>query len=85
MLKGWKVMMRILSIVFAIIAISLSVYGLITLDYQLNFLMILFLGLSMFTLGMSEFQNKRKASALFLIGVFLFLTYVSIQSFIWTK
>ena len=75
-------MMRILSIVFAIIAISLSVYGLITLDYQLNFLMILFLGLSMFTLGMSEFQNKRKASALFLIGVFLFLTYASIQSFI---
>jgi len=85
MLKGWKDIMRILSIVFAIIAISLSVYGLITLDYQLNFLMILFLGLSMFTLGMSEFQNKRKASALFLIGVFLFLTYVSIQSFIWTK
>jgi len=82
MLKGWKVMMRILTIVFAIIAISLSVYGLITRDYQLNFLMILFLGLSMLTLGMSEFQNKRKASALFLIGVFLFLTYASIQSFI---
>jgi len=76
-------MLKILPIVFAIIAISLSVYGLITRDYQLNFLMIFFLGLSMLTLGISEFQSKRKAYGLFLISVFLFLAYVSIKSFIW--
>ncbi|KUF35831.1 MULTISPECIES: DUF3953 domain-containing protein [Lysinibacillus] len=76
-------MLKILPIAFAIIAISLSTYGLITRDYQLNFLMIFFLGLSMLTLGIREFQSKRKAYGLFLIGVFFFSTYASIQSFIW--
>lgn len=76
-------MMRILPIIFGVIAISLSAYGLITRDYQLNFLMIFLLGLSMLIIGIREFQSKRKAYGLFLIGVFLFSAYASFQSFIW--
>lgn len=76
-------MLKILQIVFAIIAISLSAYGLITRDYQLNFLMIFFLGLFGLTLGIKEFQKERKAYGWLLIGLFLFSIYVSIQNFIW--
>lgn len=78
-------MLKILQIVFAIIGISLSAYGLITRDYQLNFLMIFFLGLFGLTLGIKEFQRDRKAYGWLMIGLFLFSVYVSIQSFIWNK
>ncbi|MGE7672963.1 DUF3953 domain-containing protein [Lysinibacillus sp. NPDC094403] len=78
-------MLKILQIVFGIIAISLSAYSLITRDFQLNFLMIFFLGLFGLTLGIKEFQRERKAYGWLLIGLFLFSVYVSIQSFIWTK
>ena len=76
-------MLKISQIVFAIIGVSLSAYGLITRDYQLNFLMIFFLGLFVLTLGIKEFQRERKAYGLLMIALFLFSVYVSIQSFIW--
>ncbi|MFJ3386896.1 MULTISPECIES: DUF3953 domain-containing protein [unclassified Lysinibacillus] len=76
-------MLKILQIVFAIIGISLSAYELITRDYQLNYLMIFFLGLFVLTLGIKEFQRKRKAYGWLMIALFLFSVYVSIQSFIW--
>ncbi|MFB7157351.1 YczI family protein [Lysinibacillus sp. NPDC056232] len=79
-----KVLLKILQIVFSIIAFSLSAYGLITQDYQLNYLMILFLGLFMLTLGIKEFQRERKVYGWFLIGLFLFSVFVSIQSFMYT-
>ncbi|GAB0168194.1 DUF3953 domain-containing protein [Lysinibacillus sp. CTST325] len=78
-------MLKILQIIFAIIGISLSAYGLITRDYQLNYLMIFFLGLFGLILGIKEFQRERKAYGWLLIGLFLFSVYVSIQSFIWIK
>ena len=77
-------MLKILPIVFGIIVIALSTYGLITRDYQFNFVTIFFLSLSMLTLGIYAYQSERKAYAWFLIGVFLFLVYVSIQSFIYS-
>lgn len=76
-------MLKILPIVFGIIVIALSTYGLITLDYQFNFLTMFFLSLSMLTLGINAYQSERKAYGWFLIGIFLFLVYVSIQSFIY--
>ncbi len=53
-----------------------------THDYRLNFLMILFLGLFMLTLGINEFRRERKLYGWFLVGVFIFSIYVSIQSFV---
>lgn len=76
-------MLKILQIVFSIIGISLAAYGLITQDYQLSFLMIFFLGLTMLILGIQELQRERKVYGLFLIGVFLFSMYASIQSIVW--
>ncbi|MFE3576781.1 DUF3953 domain-containing protein [Lysinibacillus sp. NPDC059133] len=46
--------------------------------------MILFLGLFMLTLGIKEFQRERKVYGWFLIGLFLFSVFVSIQSFMYT-
>ncbi|MEB2301528.1 DUF3953 domain-containing protein [Lysinibacillus xylanilyticus] len=75
-------MLKILQIGFSIITVSLSAYGLITKDYQLNYLMVLFLGLFMLTLGIKEFQSERKFYGWLLVGVFLFSVFVSIQSFV---
>ncbi|MGE7954823.1 DUF3953 domain-containing protein [Lysinibacillus xylanilyticus] len=74
-------MLRISQFVLVIIVVSLSAYGLITRDYDLNFLMVFFSGLLMLTLGIEEFQRERKVYAWLLIGLFLFSIYVSTQSF----
>ncbi|XKO53639.1 DUF3953 domain-containing protein [Lysinibacillus fusiformis] len=75
-------MLKTVQIILSTIGIPLSVYGLITYEYRLNFLMILFLGLFMLTLGIKEFGRERKLYGCFLVGVFIFSVYVSIQSFI---
>lgn len=53
-----------------------------TVANQTNFLMIHFLGLFMLTLGINEFRRERKLYGWFLVGVFIFSVYVSIQSFV---
>ena len=74
-------LLTILQIVFSIIVVSLSTYGIITSDYQWNFLLIFFLGLLILILGMKEFQRGQKVYGWIYIGVFLFIEYVSIQTF----
>ncbi|MFA1738206.1 DUF3953 domain-containing protein [Lysinibacillus fusiformis] len=75
-------MLKTVQIISSMIGIVLSIYGLMTHDYRLNFLMILFLGLFMLTLGINEFRRERKLYGWFLVGVFIFSVYVSIQSFV---
>ncbi|QTB28943.1 DUF3953 domain-containing protein [Lysinibacillus sphaericus] len=75
-------MLTILQIIFSIIVVSLSTYGIITDDYRLNFLMIFFLGLLMLILGIKEFQREQKVYGWLFIGVFLFIEYVFIQTFL---
>ncbi|MEK5431738.1 DUF3953 domain-containing protein [Lysinibacillus sp. FSL R7-0073] len=79
------VLLKILQFIFSIIVVSLSAYGLITKNYQLNFLTIFFLGLVMLIWGIREFQQERKVYGWLLIAVFLFSVFVSIQSFILLK
>ncbi|WP_447402389.1 hypothetical protein ACE1MS_12830 [Lysinibacillus sp. fkY74-1] len=52
-------MLKTVQIILSTIGITLSVYGLITYEYRLNFLMILFLGLFMLTLGIKEFGREK--------------------------
>lgn len=75
-------MLKISQIVFTIIVFSLSAYGLITKNYQLNFLSTLFLGLFMLIWGIREFQQERKVFGWLLIVLFLFSVFVSVQSFV---
>ncbi|EAZ86944.1 DUF3953 domain-containing protein [Lysinibacillus fusiformis] len=74
------ILLTILQIVFSILVVSFSTYGIITGDYRLNFLMILFLGVLLLILGLKEFQKERKVNGWLYIGVFLFLVFVSITS-----
>ncbi|MEF7495617.1 DUF3953 domain-containing protein [Lysinibacillus sphaericus] len=76
------ILLTILQIIFSIIVVSLSTYGIITDDYQLNFLMIFFLGLLMLILGIKEFQREQKVYGWLFIGVFLLIEYVFIQTFL---
>ena len=74
-------MLKILQILFSIITVALASYGLITQDFQLGVYMILFLGLAMLFSGLQEFKKDKKVTGWMLIGVFAFLMFVAIQSF----
>lgn len=74
-------MLKILQLIFSIIAVALAGYGLITKDFQFQAYMMLFLGLTMLCSGLQEFQKNKKGTGWLLIGVFAFLMFVAIQSF----
>lgn len=64
------------------ITLLFAFYGKITEDFKFTDIMILFLGLTMLVLGIEEFQKERKVTGWFLIAVFLFSSYVSIEGFL---
>lgn len=74
-------MLKILQILFSIIVLALASYGLVTKDFQLQAYMILFLGLTMLISGLQEFKKNKKITGWMLIGVFAFLMFVAVQSF----
>jgi len=74
-------LLKILQILFSIIAVALAGYGLITGDFQFQAYMILFLGLTMLVLGLKEFKRNKKLLGWMLIGVFVFSMFVVIQNF----
>lgn len=78
-------MLKILQIIFSIIAVAFAGYGLFTKDFQFQGYMILFLGLTMLVAGLQEFKRNKKITGWMLIGVFVFSTFVAIQSFMWNS
>lgn len=80
-LKGGVELLKILHILFSIVALVLAGYGLITKDFQFQAYMILFLGLTMLLGGLREFKRDKKLWGWMLLGVFVFLMFVAIQSF----
>ncbi|TFD93680.1 DUF3953 domain-containing protein [Jeotgalibacillus sp. R-1-5s-1] len=75
-------MIKILRIIFSITTLILSIIGLITENFELIPFMMLFLSLTMLTLGIQEIQQNKKLAGWFLIGVFAFTFYVSINGFV---
>ncbi|MFJ3386364.1 DUF3953 domain-containing protein [Lysinibacillus sp. NPDC086135] len=75
-------MLKKLYFVFLALTIILGLYGFITNNFELNFLMLFFMGLAMLIWGLREFQQGRKVSGCLFIGVFLFSLFVSIQGFL---
>lgn len=72
--------MKITRIIFAIIVIALSSYSLISRDFELMPIVILFLGAFMLVTGLSELQKDRKRfEGYMFIIVSLFIFFVSIQ------
>ena len=71
-----------LRILFSGITIALAGYGLITENYDFSKYMILFLGLALLVMGIEEIRQNKKWIGWFLIAVFAFSLFVSIQSFL---
>lgn len=82
---GGFCLLKILQIIFSIIAVAFAGYGLFTKDFQFQGYMILFLGLTMLVAGLQEFKRNKKITGWMLIGVFVFSTFVAIQSFMWNS
>ncbi|MFD4929734.1 DUF3953 domain-containing protein [Peribacillus butanolivorans] len=76
-------MLKILRIVFSIIVLILSGYGLITENFELSSYMIFFLGALMLVTGLAELQKDRKRFWGYMsIIVSLYAFFVSIQGFL---
>ncbi|MFS0824715.1 DUF3953 domain-containing protein [Bacillus sp. 1P02SD] len=75
-------MLKFLQIILSIIVISLAGYGLFTKDFKFQQYMMLFLGLTMLVMGLRLFQKGDKFYGWLSIVVFIFILFVSIQSFL---
>lgn len=76
-------MLKILQVILSILVISFAGYGLITEDFKYQPYMMLFLGLAMLVTGLREFEKGHKGFGWLSIIVFLFILFVSIQSFLY--
>ncbi|WP_124052380.1 DUF3953 domain-containing protein [Priestia endophytica] len=75
-------MLKIIGHVLSIISVLLATYGLITKNFEFNSIMLFFLGLSIFFMGLEEFQEKKKTNGWLLVIVSLFPLFVSAQEFL---
>lgn len=78
---GGSYLLKILRIVFGLIASILAIYILITDTVVVMPFMIFFLGVMFLVTGFSELQEKRKASAYIIFLVSGFNIFVSIYTF----
>ncbi|TMU87237.1 DUF3953 domain-containing protein [Bacillus sp. BHET2] len=76
-------MLKILRIIFSIGSLSFAIYGLITGDFKFNYIMILFLGITMLLMGLEEFHKERKGYGWLFVAVFLLTIYTSVQGYLW--
>ncbi|CAH0158414.1 DUF3953 domain-containing protein [Peribacillus simplex] len=73
--------MKIVKLILAMIVLAVSVYQLITGNFDLMPYSMLFLGALMLVTGLVELQKDRKGGFLGCVVVSLFLFFVSIQGF----
>ena len=74
-------MLKILKIVFGLIASAFAIYSIITKEFAVLSPMIFFLGAMTLVVGLSELQEKRKSSAYAFFLVSGFAIFVSIFTF----
>ncbi|MBI0579971.1 YczI family protein [Neobacillus cucumis] len=75
-------MLKVLCSVLSIVTFLFTSYGLITKNFEFNFIMIFLLGLTILIMGLEEFRKERKMYGWLMVVVFLFSLFVSIQSFL---
>ena len=71
----------ILRVIFAVIVTLIGGYGLITKNFDFQSYMMFFLSLMMLVMGLEEFQKGRKVMGWISIVAFLFILFVSLESF----
>ncbi|MFD0824692.1 DUF3953 domain-containing protein [Neobacillus sp. M.A.Huq-85] len=75
-------MLKVLRSVLSIVTFLFTSYGLITKNFEFNFIMIFLLGLTILIMGLEEFRKERKMYGWLMVVVFLFSLFASIQSFL---
>lgn len=75
-------MLKIVRYVLSAVTILFASYGLITKNFEFNYIMIFLLGLTMLIMGLEEFRKERKMNGWLMVVVFLFSLFVSIQGFL---
>ena len=80
--KRGSLVLQILHYAFAALGMLFAIYGLVTKDFQFQYIMMLFLGLMFVTMSVKEFREKRKMLSLLLFIVAFFAFFVTIQSFL---
>jgi hypothetical membrane protein len=73
-------LLKVLRVIFALIAVGLAVYALITNNYELSSYMLFFLGAMMLVMGISELKVKRKKNAIISLLASTFVIFVSIYT-----
>ncbi|MCM3570265.1 YczI family protein [Neobacillus mesonae] len=75
-------MLKILRYIFSVVTILFAAYGLVSKNYQFNYIMMFLLGLTMLILGLEEFRKEKKMNGWLFVIVFLFSLFVSIKGFL---
>jgi hypothetical membrane protein len=73
-------LLKVLRVIFALIAVGLAVYALITNNHELSSYMLFFLGAMMLVMGISELKVKRKKNAIISLLASAFVIFVSIYT-----
>ncbi len=79
MFKGWLTLLKILQILFSIIAVTFFGCFLFTKDNHFFAYMFLFSGLTMLVSGLIEFKKNKKIAGWVLVFVFILSVFVAIQ------
>ncbi len=74
-----KLWLKITQTILALVVLSLSAYSLITGEYGILFQTQLLLGIMLLVLGITQFQEKRKVTSIFLFLCSGFVLFVSIN------
>lgn len=80
--KRGDFVLKVLRYFLSIITILLASFGLITKNFEYNYILIFLLGLTMLIMGLEEFRKERKMYGWLMVVVFIFSLFVSIQSFL---
>ena len=75
-------MLKVLQILFSIIAVAFACYFLFAKNFHLIAYMFIFSGLTMLVSGLIEFKKDKKIVGWFLVVVFILSIFVAIQYFI---
>lgn len=75
-------MLTILQILFAALTLGLAIFGLLTENFDYQYLMTLSMGVMILVMGVRELQKEKKAFAYFMILTAAFMLYVSIEGFL---
>lgn len=75
-------LLTILQILFAALTLGLAIFGLLTENFEYQYLMLLSMGLMILIMGIRELKKEKKIFAYFMILAAAFILYVGIESFL---